>query len=95
MIESHRYTYAGSPKSRPLDRRERQRAALLRLHFPFERHGRAWVDALDPTLPSDLPVLVKRPEAPPPQHPHKLILRGASLSAGALIAGYLAAFLLL
>jgi hypothetical protein len=40
-------------------------------------------------------MIVKQPAAPPPQHPHKLILGSASLSAGALIAGYLAASLLL
>jgi hypothetical protein len=65
------------------------------MHGPFEHHDGAWVDALDPTLPSDPQMIVKQPAAPPPQHPHKLILGSASLSAGALIAGYLAASLLL
>jgi hypothetical protein len=60
---------------------------LAQLHGAFARSNEQWVDALDPTLPAE-PAVFATPTTDTPRLPHKLILLGLSVSAGALGSGY-------
>ena len=94
MIDSHRHASNGSRGSTRSLVTEPP-VTLVGLHSPFSESNRHWVDALDPTLPSEPRLVrVERPSLPP-RKSHKLVLKDLSLGAGALALGYVAAALLL
>lgn len=94
MIQSRGDASQRTP-DHPRTQHEKPSVTLLGLHGPFANDDRSWVDALDPSLPSDPPLGRCQPAYAPTPHAHKFILGSATLGASALLVGYLAASWLL